>query len=108
MAVINRFPYKMSYLELQGGFTDNNGDYHEGKPIWSEYMECDIVTNGEAKVISVSDGEQKEYSFVVYLKTSSKDFLLGEKIRLKFSESEVIEKEVLGYRRYQLQCKIWC
>ena len=96
MAVLDFAAHTLDYLHVTDGYEDDNGDYVQGSEEWVEnYCKCDIVPAGKANVITIPDGSAKNYSYTIY------------KIRVKLFGNEVKEFVVLGFHRYQLQCKIW-
>lgn len=109
MAVLNFAAHTIDYLHVTDGFEDDNGDYVQGSEEWVEnYCKCDIVPAGKANVITIPDGSAKNYSYTIYnLPRACRDFEYGDKIRVKLFGNEVKEFVVLGFHRYQLQCKIW-
>lgn len=108
MATISLNPHSIQYQIGGEGYEDEFGNYHDGNSEWVTIENCDIVPNGEARTITITDGTQKEYSYTIYLPKDCRDFKLGEKVRLMFF-GKMSEKEysVLGFHRYQLQAKMW-
>lgn len=107
MAVLILKPHKLQYLIVEAGYEDANGDYHEGNSSWSEAIECDAVpASGSANEIQFEDGMVRKYSFTCYLNPNSRNFKIGERIRL-YRNNFYHEYEVKGFQRYQLQCKLW-
>ena len=85
MAVLNLSAHSLDYKETIGGHENENGDWVQGVETWIEnYCKCDIVPAGKANVITIPD--------IIRIK------LFGKVFR---------EFKVLGFHRYQLQCKIW-
>lgn len=117
MSVLNMIAHTLSYKEDTGGYQDEEtGDYVKGSSRWVEdYCKCDIVPAGKANVIKLEDGTTDTYSYTIRnLPLSCREFKYGDKIRIKLygateEKSEYIEREftVLGFHRYQLQCKMW-
>lgn len=109
MALLDFAAHTLDYLHVTDGYEDDNGDYVEGSEEWVEnYCKCDIVPAGKANVITIPDGSAKNYSYTIYnLPRACRDFEYGDKIRVKLFGNEVKEFVVLGFHRYQLQCKIW-
>lgn len=78
---------------------------------WSDIVKCRFESNSKAIEIELpnGDGQVTKYAYVVYLNVdNSKDYLLGEHIRL-FDQRGVLitEKQVQGFRRGQLNMQIW-
>lgn len=109
MAVLNFAAHTLDYKEVTQGYEDENGDWHQGKEEWVEnYCMCDIVPAGKANVITIPDGSIQNYSHTIYnLPRTCRRFEYGDTIRIKLYGQEEREFKVLGFHRYQLQCKIW-
>lgn len=109
MAVLNFSAHTLDYKEITGGYENDNGDWVQGSEKWIEkYCKCDIVPAGKANVITIPDGSIQYYSYTIYnLPRTCKDFEYGDIIRVKLFGKEFREFKVLGFHRYQLQCKIW-
>lgn len=103
MAVLNMAPHHLSYKSATEGYDDENGDWVNGTEYWIEnYCKCDCVPAGKANVISLPDGSVQSYSYTVYLPKKCRDFEYGDIVRINGKDFKV-----LGFHRYQLQCKIW-
>lgn len=75
---------------------------------WRTIVSVILFLAGKANVITIPDGSAKNYSYTIYnLPRACRDFEYGDKIRVKLFGNEVKEFVVLGFHRYQLQCKIW-
>ena len=108
MAVLDLAAHTLDYLHIIDGHEDKNGDYVQGPEEWVEdYCKCEIAPPGKATVITIPDGSVKNYSYTIYnLPRTCRDFEYGDKIRVKFFRNNSKEFIVLGFQRYQLQCKI--
>lgn len=103
MAVLNFTPHVLSYKSVTQGYNDDNGDWVNGADYWIDnYCKCDYVPAGKANVITIPDGSAISYSYTVYLPKTCKDFEYGDIIKIDDKEYQV-----LGFHRYQLQCKMW-
>lgn len=104
--IINPRPHRLSYLidgtveYLPGGM------YKAVKGMWEGDIPCNCVPSGRANERVFEDGKVRQYSYVVYLDASEREFAIGERIRLMLLGS-VVELEVAGFARYQTMCKIW-
>ena len=112
MAVLDLAAHTLDYLEVVKGHKDRaTGDYVKGSETSVErYCKCDIVPNGKAEKITLPDGQEESYQYTVYnLPRDCKEFLYGDKIRIRLygSDTDVREFSVKGFHRYQMQCKIW-
>lgn len=111
MAVLDFSAHTLSYQILDAGHEDPiTGDYVKGCSRWIENSyRCDIVPSGKANQIAIPDGSVQTYSYTVYnLPQDCREFRYGDKIRINFfgkRDSQVYS--VLGFHRYQHQCKIW-
>ena len=109
MAVLNLSAHSLDYKETIGGHENENGDWVQGVETWIEnYCKCDTVPAGKANVITIPDGSTHNYSYTIYnLPRTCRDFDYGDIIRIKLFGKVFREFKVLGFHRYQLQCKIW-
>lgn len=111
MAVLDFAAHTLSYQTVTQGYEDpETGDYTEGQLYWVENAyKCDIVPAGKAETIAIPDGTVHPYSYTVYnLPHDCREFQYNDKIRINFhdnSEGKIFS--VLGFHRYQHQCKIW-
>lgn len=85
--------------------------YATSATTWSEPVPCRYETNSKAVEMELpnGDGTVRKYAYVVYLDLdNSKDYLLGEHIRLFDQRGEMVaEKQVQGFERGQLNMRIW-
>lgn len=109
MAVLNFASYSLDYKVIAQGYEDGKGDWIQGEKSWiKDYCKCDVVPAGRADVISLPDGTVQHYSYTIYnLPNTCRDFAYGDIIRIKPDGGNAREFKVLGFHRYQLQCKIW-
>ena len=109
MAVLDFSAHAVDYKEIVDGHENDNGDWVQGSEKWIEnYCKCDIVPAGKANVITIPDGSTQNYSYTIYnLPRTCKEFEYGDTIRIKLFGKVLREFKVLGFHRYQLQCKIW-
>ena len=109
MAVLDFVAHTLDYMHVTEGYEDENGDWHKGTKEWVEnYCKCDIVPAGKANIITIPDGTTQNYSYAIYnLPRTCRKFEYGDTIRIKLYGQEEREFKVLGFHRYQLQCKIW-
>lgn len=108
MPVLNFTPHWLWTQDTEG-YEDAKGNYHAGSGKWKKYLKCDIVPAGQAKELPLPDGSTRTYTYVIHVyDRKCRDFELGELIRLtRFGKDDGREYEVVGFHRYQLQCKIW-
>lgn len=107
MAVIEFKPHLLSYLVVEPGYDDDNGDHHEGSSSWSDPIECHAVPAGAANGITFADGTTSHYSYVVgRLDARCREFKIGEDVKLIIDGMER-KFQVKGFHRYQLQSKLW-
>lgn len=111
MAVLDFAAHFLDYQILTGGGEDpKTGDYIDGKRTWvNDAYRCDIVPAGKANQISIPDGAVQTYSYTVYnLPNDCREFQYGDKIRISFYGKRPGKVfTVLGFHRYQHQCKVW-
>lgn len=111
MAVLDFAAHTLSYQDVTQGYEDpETGDYIKGSSSWVENAyKCDIVPAGKANQIAIPDGSVQTYSYTIYnLPQDCREFQYGEKIRINFfSKGNGKVFTVLGFHRYQHQCKIW-
>ena len=108
MSVLQLKPHKLSFLISSQGYEDENGDYHTGNDVWSDYeIDCGVVSSGKSTEIKFEDGKVDYYSYTITLPRHCREFHRGERIRISFSGGTQKELVVKGFFRYQLQSKIW-
>lgn len=107
MSVLNFKPHRLSFLVVEGGYEDENGDYHPGTSQWVGNEECDAVPNGKAEERTFEDGTVSGYTYTVFLKPNCREFSKGERVKIKLYGGIEREFEVKGFHRYQHQAKIW-
>ncbi len=104
-------PHILEVLTLTGEYEDENGDFHKGEEQWNEYSKCDAVPAGQANQITLPDGTVHQYSYTIYLPKGSREFKVGEKVRISFFGNGTLEEKseftTKGFHRYQHQCKLW-
>ena len=108
MSILSMKPHKLFTSYITDGYEDENGYYHEGTEEWSEYMKCDIVpASGKKDVITYEDGREQAYQYTLYLDTDCRDFVYGERVKMLYFGKETTVYKVLGFSRFQHQCKIY-
>lgn len=112
MSVLDMKAHVLGFLEETEGYRDEEtGDWISGKTKETEsYCKCDLVPNGRANTITIPDGSAQTYSYTVRnLPRDCREFRYGDKITLCLYGKPETKKTytVLGFHRYQLQCKIW-
>lgn len=109
MPTINFAAYHLEYYEEKKGYYDDNGDYHKAEGIWRRVGQCNAVPAGQKNIITLPDGKEERYSFMVCVKNPRlREFQYGEKIRLTtVGGKEKIILTVRGFARYQLHCDIY-
>lgn len=108
MPVLKMTPHWL-WTQESAGYEDAKGNYHASSGGFKKYVKCDIVPSGKSEEISLPDGSTRTYSYIIYIyDRKCRDFELGELIRLtSFGKDIDQEFEVIGFQRYQHQCKIW-
>ena len=107
MPVIKIKPDRLSYLVTNNGYEDEEGDYHPGEASWKGDIRCDAVSSGKATERTFEDGVIRAYSYEVTLPVCSKDFSIGDRVKILFYGGIEREFKVKGFDRKQHQCKLW-
>lgn len=108
MAVLKLYDKTFQWAVEADSYEDSNGDIIIGSPSWSDGIKCEIAhSGGNATITHYEDGKQIGYSHVVYLKPDAPDFYYGQHVRVVKDGMILVESDVKGFMRYQLQCKIW-
>lgn len=91
------------------GYEDDNGDFHQGESEWSDAYPCELVPNaGRATVTKYQDGTTISYAYTIYLaKDCPLSFEVGDIVRVEQNGETIVEIDVKGAMRYQLQIKVW-
>lgn len=106
MSVLTIKPCRLEYGVLQEVELDAEGDFLPPSVEWYDGGHCDVVA-GETNQRSFDNGITDYAQFVIYLPTASRDYQPGDLIRVTMINGETKELRVKGFRRYQLQCKLW-
>ena len=99
----------MRIVTKGGGAYNQNGDWVESKPTYSDYIPCRYEPNGAAQTIALPDGTAYRYSFTVYMCVNPDNLLrYGDVIELT-SQDGIVRGEftVRGFHRGQLDMKVW-
>ena len=108
MGVLDFSAHILESQSKKEGFYDENGDWHDGKSEWIDVCKCDAVPNGRASTITLPDGTASSYSYTISnLPRDCKEFAYGDTIRIRFYGTKPQQFKVLGFHRYQHQCKLW-
>lgn len=108
MPILQMKPHKLFYLVRTNGYEDENGDYHEGKSEWVFFSRCDAIPNGKEESIVYDDGVVGKYTYTVKLPVTCKNLKKGDRVKIEFfSSCKALDFDVLGFHRYQHQCKLW-
>lgn len=116
MAVLNFAAHIIEYESNPngsnaGGHYNEDGDLVDGSASeWKRLCKCDIVPGGKAATITLPDGTSSNYSYTISnLPKDCKEFNYGDNVRILFygKEENARKFKVLGFHRYQHQCKIW-
>lgn len=88
-----------------------NGDYltDGAEAQWKDCGRCELSKpGGNAAVAKYDGGTVVSYSYTVYLpKDCKEEFKVGDTVRIMLEGALVVEADVKGFMRYQLQSKIW-
>lgn len=88
-----------------------NGDYltDDAAAQWEDCGRCELSKpGGNAAVAKYDGGTVVSYSYTVYLpKDCKEEFRVGDTVRVMLGDALVVEADVKGFMRYQLQSKIW-
>lgn len=111
MAVLEMMPCRLCRLVTGETTVLENGDKVAGETESVFLCNCDAVPNGKADVITLADGTQTSYSYTLYIHTRHlpvllEDLAYGDRVTVTIGGVDR-EFRVLGFHRYQLQCKIW-
>lgn len=106
MSILELKSNTIKVLQVSEGYVADNGDYIEGESRWGCDHRCDAVPSGTANEIDLGDGFVKKFSFVCYLSPNCREFIIGEKVLLERYGREY-HLEVVDFKRYQYQAKVW-
>lgn len=111
MAVLKLKPYTLQSFTVSAPYRDVNGDWVKGGKEEIDVEEsCDAVSAGKADERQFEDGKNKTYSYTIYLDKHCRTYHIGEHVRLvsyEDGEPKYTDFSVLGFRRYQMQSKVW-
>lgn len=101
-------PHRISYLTTSKGYEDEDGDYHQGIPKWSEWEACNAIPSGKADEKQFEDGVVRQYSYTVELSNNCYEFAINDEVKLKLlNEAPERTYKVKGFHRYQHHAKLW-
>ena len=104
-------PHYLEVLVKGEEYEDENGDFHAGEDEWVSVCKCDCVPAGQANKLTTPDGAELVYSYTIYLPKETREFHIGETVRISFNgKGQLAEKKkfaVKGFHAYQHQCKLW-
>lgn len=106
MSVLELKANTIQVQEMAEGYVADNGDYIIGTTKWSRTYKCDAVPAGTAKEISLGDGYSRKYAFTCYLNPKCRDFQIGQKVKVT-RYGMTYDLEVIDFKRYQHQAKVW-
>ena len=106
MPVITFKPHRIKFLNASS-YIDENGDPHKVEGTWSQEYRCDAVQSDGGHEIVFEDGTRTTYSYEIVVDKNFREVHQGEKIRLTLLGGVEREHIVKGFKRYQLQCKIF-
>lgn len=107
MAVLRFRADKISKAIFSPGYNDENGDWHEGQLLWSDWFPCDAEPAGNAASRPFADGVIKAYQYTVHLNPDAPSFAIGDRVRIQRHSGDIQEFTVLGFIPYQLKSKLW-
>lgn len=107
--IVSFRPHKISYKIIsEQGYYNDEGVWIVGQDQWSELCPCRYEGNGKANSIVLQDGNSYIYSYVVFLNLDTRDFQIGEQVKLyDLNDKELSVYTVKGFHRGQLNCKLW-
>lgn len=102
-------PHRLILKKSKGGSYDSSGDWTEGTIDYTCCIPCRYEPNGSARTITLQDGKEYKYSYMVYLSVNPSLVIeYGDIIELISQDCKSIgEYEVKGFHRGQLDMKIW-
>lgn len=111
MSVLKLKPFLLQSFVASVPHRDDNGDWVKGGAEEIDIEEpCDAVSAGRANERQFEDGQKKTYSYTIYLDKSCRTYHIGEHVRLvSYEDGEPVSADfsVIGFRRYQMQSKVW-
>lgn len=107
MAVAMIKPDRLKYLISEDYSEDENGYSDPAKESWEGNIPCDAVSSGKASERKFEDGVIRAYSYEITLPRNTRDFSIGDRVKILFYGGIEREFEVKGFDRKQHQCKIW-
>lgn len=109
MAMVSFRPHCMTVYRKGEGSYNTAGDWVESTETVATRVPCRYEPNGAARTITLQDGKEYKYSYMVYLCVCPHlDIRYGDIIELTSQDGKSMGRyEVKGFHRGQLDMKVW-
>lgn len=109
MALVSFRPHSLRLYRKGQGSYNTIGDWVENAEVIRDNVPCRYEPNGAARTITLQDGKEYAYSYMVYLNVDPNLIIkYGDIIELFSQERRSMGRfEVKGFHRGQLDMKVW-
>lgn len=106
--MVTQYPYNLEVeMTKESTYNEQTGTWSEESKWWKLHSECrDEMSSSGTKVLTI-DGEQYEYSWVIFMPKSSKVILPGTKVRVKDGDKVRVEARAIRFSNDQLHSRLW-
>lgn len=88
------------------GFEDAQGDFHQERTEWGDFIPCDIKPLGKASSTEYGNGKVIAYSYEIMLDCDCGNFLEGDLVCLHFQDRKEV-LSIIGVARRKTYVKLW-
>lgn len=105
--MVKQYPYTLKVFEEQEAqFNQETAQWESNIGIWKEWSLCRDETAGGTKIM-LQDGEQYQYSSIIYLPFGVPHIEKGTKIQVWNGDFLRLESNVIRFSNDQLHSRIW-
>lgn len=110
MAILDFRANELYFEQVEDGYYDKRGDWHEGAHEWVFVCKCGSQpADSQNPTIPLPDGngEVTVYNQILHLPSNCREFLYGERVKVAINGGTERVYSVVGFQRGQLQCKLY-
>jgi hypothetical protein len=105
--MVVQYPYKLFVQRLSEGSINEQGNPVKPVEEWVEWCSCRDEHNGRAAVIQKPNGDRYVYLCVIYFDKSAQPISINTKIEVREKDYVRQAGPVMGYRKGQLNARVW-
>lgn len=109
--MVVRFPHRLKYdliITAEEAYQNENGDWVQSPPTVQEvFQACRMQPQGEGKTFKNQDGDDIEYSMIVYMPKGYELIPLNQDVEIFDGERKIGSGSVKRIHPSQLNVKAW-